>query len=415
MTAIPKIESIDWVLASVAFEVLLVVICVVCVLLIREVRKRQMLYRRFPGLSSEGLVVLSQKLEFLYCQPLFADDPLFEKLIQGSNFQEILDSKDWARMRLFFEETDKHRDLSFLFSLKLDDKGVLWYELHCFTRRISVSEQQYVCFIKNISKEQQGRRERKSLQDNLDLILRTTGDLLWSMDVEKRKIRLLTPILDDDLKYIPQSTGGVEKTSIMPEEDAVLLDNLANRYIRLYKSDKSIVEKKVVFPPVKVRMYGKDKSLLWYNVRGLLDYDETGNLVFQGVARRLDVMMDNFIFDSSQNENALFSAALSLPDLRVFWVDREYHILGANQGFANDFNVVDLDSIRGKILNKVVNSKSQLYFNKLLSDVFESGRRVSWTSGGDRLDKSFVFNVVPLKVDAGIVLQAMCVYFKMNS
>ena len=413
MTAIQKIGNIDWVLASVALDVLLIVVCVVCILLIREVRKRQKLYMRFPGLSSEGLVVLSQKLDFLYCQPLFADDPLFDKLIQGSSFQEILDSKDWARMRQFFEETEKHRDMSFLFSMKLDEKEILWYELHCFTQHVSVAESQYVCFIKNITKEQQGRRERKYLQDNLDLLLKTTGDLLWSMDIEKRQIKFLTPILDEDLQYIPQFAGGVERSSIMPEEDCALLDDLANRYIRMYKSDKSIVEK--AFPPVKVRLYGKDKSLLWYNVRGLLGYDESGNLVFQGVARRLDVMMDNFIFDSSQNQNALFSAALSLPNLRVFWVDREYRILGANQGFANDFGIIDLETIQGKPLNKVVNSKSQLYFNKVLSEVFGTGRRVSWTSEGDKLDKPIVFNVVPLKVEAGIVLQAMCVYSRMDS
>ena len=413
MTAIQKIGNIDWVLASVALDVLLIVVCVVCILLIREVRKRQKLYRRFPGLSSEGLVVLSQKLDFLYCQPLFADDPLFDKLIQGSSFQEILDSKDWARMRQFFEETEKHRDMSFLFSMKLDEKEILWYELHCFTQHVSVAESQYVCFIKNITKEQQGRRERKYLQDNLDLLLKTTGDLLWSMDIEKRQIKFLTPVLDEDLQYIPQFAGGVERSSIMPEEDCALLDDLANRYIRMYKSDKSIVEK--AFPPVKVRLYGKDKSLLWYNVRGLLDYDESGNLVFQGVARRLDVMMDNFIFDSSQNQNALFSAALSLPNLRVFWVDREYRILGANQGFANDFGIIDLETIQGKPLNKVVNSKSQLFFNKVLSEVFGTGRRVSWTSEGDKLDKPIVFNVVPLKVEAGIVLQAMCVYSRMDS
>lgn len=413
MTAIQKIGNIDWVLASVALDVLLIVVCVVCILLIREVRKRQKLYRRFPGLSSEGLVVLSQKLDFLYCQPLFADDPLFDKLIQGSTFQEILDSKDWARMRQFFEETEKHRDMSFLFSMKLDEKEILWYELHCFTQHVTVAESQYVCFIKNITKEQKGLRERNDLQNNLDLLLKTSGDFLWSMDIEKRQIKFLTPIIDDDLQYVPQSAGGVDKASIMPEEDSAILDNLANWYISMYKTDKSVVNR--AFPPVKVRLYGKDKSLLWYHVRGLLNYDESGTLVFQGLARRLDVMMDNFIFDSSQNQNALFSAALSLPNLRVFWVDREYRILGANQGFANDFGIVDLEMAQGDVLNNVVDSRSQLYFNKVLSEVFVSGRRVSWTLEGDKLDKPIVFNVVPLKVEAGIVIQAMCTYFKMDS
>ena len=414
MTAISKIESIDWALASAAIMVLLVVVCVVCVMLLRDSRKRLRFYEHFGKNVTEGIVVLSQRLEYLYSMPLFMEEPLMEKLVEGQSFQEILDPKDWSRMRLFFEETEKHRDIPFLFSVKINEKDIQWYELHCFIYRVSLAEYHYVCFLKNISKEQDIRKKQKNLQNNLDLMLKTTGDFLWSMDIEKRQVRFLTPVLDDDLSFIPQSAGSIDRTSIMPETDIALLDNLANRYIRLYKQDKTVIEN-MVFPPVKVRLYSKDKSLLWYNLRGLLNYDENGNMAFQGVARRLDVMMDNFIFDSSQNENALFSAALSLPDLRVFWVDRDYRIIGANQGFANDFGIIDLESIRGKSLNKVVNSKFVLYFNKILSNVFETGRRVSWTSGEDKIDKPIAFNAVPLKMDTGIVLQAMCAYFKVNS
>ena len=382
MTAIPKIGSIDWALASVAIGVLLVVVCVVCVMLLRDSRKKQKFYRRFGKNVGEGLVVLSQRLEYLYSLPLFAEDPLLELLVQGQSFQELLDSKDWGRMRLFFMETEKHRDIPFLFSVKLDDGGVLWYELRCFIHRVSVSEYHYVCFLKNISREQESRKERKALQDNLDLMVKTTGAFLWSMDVEKRLVKFLTPIMDEDFQVLPQSAGGIELSSLMPEEDVELLEKLMNRYIREYRSDKSVIQKNKVYPPVRIRLFSKNGSMLWFNLRGLLGYDEEGNLVFQGVANRLDLMLDNFIFDPEQNENALFSAAMSLPDLRVFWVDRDFKILGANQCFANAFRIVELSSIQGKTLGDVVDSKPLLYFNKVLSEVFETGKRMSWKSEG---------------------------------
>ena len=412
MTAIPKIGSIDWALASAAIAVLLVVVCVVCVMLLRDSRKKQKFYKRFGKNVGEGLVVLSQRLEYLYSLPLFAEDPLLELLVQGTNFQDLLDPKDWGRMRLFFMETEKHRDIPFLFSIKMDDRDILWYELRCFIHRVSLSEFHYVCFLKNISREQESRRERKSLQDNLDLMIKTTGAFLWSMDVEKRLVKFLTPIMDEDFQVLPQSTGGIELSSLMPEEDVELLEKLMNRYIREYRADKSVVEKHKLYPPVRIRLFNKDGSLLWLNLRGLLGFDEEGNLVFQGVANRLDLMMDNFIFDPDQNDNALFSAAMSLPDLRVFWVDRDYRLMGANQCFANAFRVRDLSSIQGKALGDVVDPKPLLYFNRVLSEVFETGRRMSLMTEGDKLDEPMIFNVVPLKVELGVVQQVLCAYIR---
>jgi hypothetical protein len=414
MTEIPKIGSIDWAMASVAIGVLLVVVCLVCFMLLRDSRKKQKFYKRFGNNVNEGIVVLSQNLDYLYSMPLFAEEPLLEKLVQGQSLQELLDPKDWGRMRLFFEETEKHRDIPFLFSVKLEDRDILWYELRCFIYRASLSEYHYVCFLKNITREQETRRERQNLQDTLDLMLKTTGDFLWSLDVEKRLVTFLTPIVDEDFQILPRSAGGVELSKIMPEEDAALLDKLTNRYVLEYKADNSIIEKNKLYPPVKIRLFNKKGNVFWYNLRGLIAFDEEGNLVFRGVANRLDLMMDNFVFDPDHNENALFSAALSLPDLRVFWVDREFKILGANQCFANAFHVDDLASIQGKPLSSVAFSKPLLYFNKVLTEVFETGRRVSWKSEGDELDCPMFFNVVPLKEKSGVALQALCAYIRLD-
>ena len=284
MTEIPKIGSIDWAMASVAIGVLLVVVCLVCFMLLRDSRKKQKFYKRFGNNVNEGIVVLSQNLDYLYSMPLFTEEPLLEKLVQGQSLQELLDPKDWGRMRLFFEETEKHRDIPFLFSLKLEDRDILWYELRCFIYRASLSEYHYVCFLKNITREQETRRERQNLQDTLNLMLKTTGDFLWSLDVEKRLVTFLTPIVDEDFQILPRSAGGVELTKIMPEEDAALLDKLTNRYVLEYKADNSIIEKNKLYPPVKIRLFNKNGNVFWYNLRGLIAFDEEGNLVFRGVA-----------------------------------------------------------------------------------------------------------------------------------
>jgi hypothetical protein len=83
MTEIPKIGSIDWAMASVAIGVLLVVVCLVCFMLLRDSRKKQKFYKRFGNNVNEGIVVLSQNLDYLYSMPLFAEEPLLEKLVQG--------------------------------------------------------------------------------------------------------------------------------------------------------------------------------------------------------------------------------------------------------------------------------------------------------------------------------------------
>ena len=49
---------------------------------------------------------------------------------------------------------------------------------------------------------------------------------------------------------------------------------------------------------------------------------------------------------------------------------------------------------------------------KVLSEVFETGRRVSWISEGDKLDEPMIYNAVPLKVEVGAVQQALCAYIR---
>ena len=65
-------SSVVWIFLS----IVLLLSTVICVMLLRDNRNKQMLYKRFEGNLNEFIVVLSQKMEFLYGLPMFMSDPL---------------------------------------------------------------------------------------------------------------------------------------------------------------------------------------------------------------------------------------------------------------------------------------------------------------------------------------------------
>ena len=112
--------------------------------------KKQKLYTLFAGNLSEFIVVLSDKFEFISSLPQFMSDPLFDNLSKDRLFRDILPPKDWARLKLYFDDIDKHPEMPFMFSYKRDDGTTLWFEMRCQHQRLSMDESRYVCLIKNI-------------------------------------------------------------------------------------------------------------------------------------------------------------------------------------------------------------------------------------------------------------------------
>ena len=74
--------------------------------------------------------------------------------------------------------------------------------------------------------------------------------------------------------------------------------------------------------------------------------------MLQGSARRMDMVLDNPVSGADDRE-AMLSAALSFPDVRVLWVDRNFTIQGCNQAFATDFQILNPKEIEGKNLDAV--------------------------------------------------------------
>ena len=410
--------GINWLIVLAFVSIILMVACFIFVFLLRESVNKQKLYDKFPGSVNEFIVVFSRRLEFLYGLPMYVSDPLFKRLCAGNLFQDLLRSKDWARMKLYFDEAEKHQNMSFVFSVEIDPTSahadqsrVQWYEMKTVLEYVSVQEFRYICFIRNFTRENENRKERERIQVRLDNLLQNTGDFLWNFEVDDRKFRLLTPLMDEEHRVIPQSTGYVDIRKMMPESDYQLLDSILNARVKDFHAYGSRGDP---FETFKVRLYGADKTMVWYCFRCRLVNDEDNRLVLQGSARRMDLVLDNPVSDDADDRDAILSAALSFPDVRVLWVDRNFTIQGCNQAFATDFQIVNPKETYGKNLDAVVTSRILPYMSKVFSDVFDTGRSVSWKGSFMNEDTLLMLNVVPLRSKDNVPHSVLGVYMVLN-
>ena len=189
------INGIDWSVGWCYVCTLLLLSLIAAILLLREYRNRQKLYTFFSGNLGEFIVVLSDKFEFITSLPQFMSDPLFDNLSKDRLFRDILPPKDWARLKLYFDDIDKHPEMPFMFSYKRDDGTMLWFEMRCKHQRLSMDESRYVCLIKNISNIVEIQHRLEEAETKLKSLLRNTGDFLWKFDFESRQLSLLTPMI----------------------------------------------------------------------------------------------------------------------------------------------------------------------------------------------------------------------------
>lgn len=409
--------GINWVIVLAFTCVILLVACCIFVFLLCEGIQKQKLYDKFQGSVNEFIVVLSRRREFLYGLPMYTSDPLFARLSSGETFQDLLQPKDWSRMKLYFDEVEKHQNMLFVFSVKIDPTNVnsdqsrvQWYEMKTVLDYVSVQEYRYICFIKNFTRENENRKERERIQVRLDNLLQNTGDFLWNFEVDERKFRLLTPLMDEEHRVIPQSTGYVDIRKMMPESDYNLLNSVVNARVKDFHTYGSRGDP---FETIKLRLYGVDKAMVWYCFRCRLMNDEDNRLVLQGSARRMDMVLDNPVSDDDDKE-AMLSAALSFPDVRVLWVDTNFTIQGCNQAFATDFQIVNPKDIYGKNLDTVFTSRILPHVSKIFSDVFDTGRSVAWKGGFMKENSLLMFNAVPLKSKDNVLHSVLGVYMMLD-
>ena len=392
-------------------SVLFFLLALILVFLLYDSYRKQKLYEDFSSGISESVIVFSQNMEFLYGLPVFMSDPLFKLLSSGRAFKDVLEPKSWSRLKLYFDNVVDHNEMPFVFSFDGGHGGGLiekteWYEIKAFVKRVSSREFNYVCFLKNISRENEFRKERERLNSELDLLLKNTGDFLWTFDVEDRTFRLLTPLTDDEHHMIPLSAGNVDVQSLLLGVDYENLNNVLNRRIQNYRNFGS---KGDPYETISVRMYGRNNTLLWYGLRGTLAHDENNRLVFQGAARR---MVNIFERSDTETSNTVdfFKAAHGFPDVRLFSMNTDYVVTGCNQAFATDFQFFEVSEVVGKQIQSVVNKKFLVPFMKIVTDVLESRRCASWKGKINSQGRLLLFNIVPVDFESNRVRKVLCFY-----
>ena len=142
--------------------------------------------------------------------------------------------------------------------------------------------------------------------------------------------------------------------------------------------------------------------------------DENDRLVLQGSARRMDVVLDNTVVGGMRERDAMLSAALAFPDIRMFWMDRDYKFLGCNQAFATDFQIINPREINGKHLNQVVTRDFLPYLSKIVLEIFHSGRTITWKGRLGKSGRVILYNAVPLKNESNEVQSVLSVYMVLD-
>ena len=130
---------------------------------------------------------MSKDGRLLDATPKYVSDPLYEQILQKHYFKPILSESDYLRLQEYVRGWDAHPDIPFVFSFG-EESRKNWYELRAYMRKRG-SDVNMVLFLKNVTIEIETSRQRDQLKDNIDMFLRSTGDFLWSLDIDSRRFR----------------------------------------------------------------------------------------------------------------------------------------------------------------------------------------------------------------------------------
>lgn len=387
----------------------LVVAMAISHMLMRGNKERQGAYANFTGHVNEFLLFMSKEGILQDALPKFIQDPLYEQICQKRSFDEILNAEDNARLKEYLRGADAYPDIPFIFSFR-GESGVRWYELRAVLKK-SFGNSCWELLIKNVSQDVDSRNQRDALQDNVDMLLQSTGDFLWSFDVDSRQITLLTPITDEEGRVIPRSVGVQDIHALLLDEEYLMFEKRINARIMAFRASNQNVDENT---SIKLRVIGPDGRLVWYSFRCKVCLEENSKIVIKGSARRMDMLFDNPVYDECVNLDAAIGTMLSFPDIRIFCVDRENKIVSCNQSFALDFKYASPEKTFGKRLLEVVRPKYYSFIQGTLSEVFESGRAKSWKGPFNKEKRLLWLNAVPLTKSDGFVYRVLGVYIQMD-
>ena len=396
-------------LIAVSFVCFLVVTAfVISILLIRDLMNKQKIYANFSTFLSDFLVIISKEGRLIDATPTFIADPLYDLILRKRSFKRVFSAAEYKRFSEYIRGLDAYPDIPFVFSQDTGD-GLNWYEIRAKQRQ--VGDVHMVLLLRNVTLDVESRTQRDELKEKVDMLLQNTGDFLWSMDVDTRTFTFLTPLVDDEGRAIPRSQGVQDIRAMMPEEDYAFFDKQLNARIVEFRAKGQDSSEN---HGVRVRLMGENGQLNWYAFCGRLYTEENAKIVFRGSARKLDLQLENSVVEPSGENESTQVAALAFPDIRLFWIDRDYKICGCNQAFSLAFGSSIPEEIEGKRLLEVVRPRYFSLFHGVLSEVFEKGIPKAWKGPFGVGKRLLWFNAVPLKREDGFTYRVLGVYLQLD-
>ncbi|PWJ67639.1 hypothetical protein SAMN05720473_101515 [Fibrobacter sp. UWB15] len=381
---------------------------VISVLLIRDLLHKQKIYSNFSGFLSDFLVIISKEGRLIDASPSYISDPLYNLIMRKKSFKKVFSAPEYKRFSEYIRGLDAYPDIPFVFSQDAGD-GLNWYEIRA--RQKQEGDVHMVLLLKNVTLDVESRTQRDELKEKVDMLLQSTGDFLWSMDVDSRKFTFLTPLVDDEGRAIPRTQGVQDIRAMMPEEDYAFFDKHLNaRIVEFRAKGQDFSETR----GVRLRLEGENGKLDWYAFCGRLYTEENAKIVFRGSARRLDLQLETPVVEASAMSESTQVSALAFPDIRLFWIDRDYKICGCNQAFSLAFGSPIPEDIKGKRLLEVVRPRYFSLFHGVLSEVFEKGLSKSWKGAFGVGKRLLWFNAVPLKRPDGYTYRVLGVYLQLD-
>jgi PAS domain-containing protein len=381
---------------------------VISVLLIRDLLHKQKIYSNFSGFLSDFLVIISKEGRLIDASPSYISDPLYNLIMRKKSFKRVFSAPEYKRFSEYIRGLDAYPDIPFVFSQDAGD-GLNWYEIRA--RQKQEGDVHMVLLLKNVTLDVESRTQRDELKEKVDMLLQSTGDFLWSMDVDSRKFTFLTPLVDDEGRAIPRTQGVQDIRAMMPEEDYAFFDKHLNaRIVEFRAKGQDFSETR----GVRLRLEGENGKLDWYAFCGRLYTEENAKIVFRGSARRLDLQLETPVVEASAMSESTQVSALAFPDIRLFWIDRDYKICGCNQAFSLAFGSPIPEDIKGKRLLEVVRPRYFSLFHGVLSEVFEKGLSKSWKGAFGVGKRLLWFNAVPLKRPDGYTYRVLGVYLQLD-
>jgi PAS domain-containing protein len=369
---------------------------------------KQKIYSNFSGFLSDFLVIISKEGRLIDASPSYISDPLYNLIMRKKSFKKVFSAPEYKRFSEYIRGLDAYPDIPFVFSQDAGD-GLNWYEIRA--RQKQEGDVHMVLLLKNVTLDVESRTQRDELKEKVDMLLQSTGDFLWSMDVDSRKFTFLTPLVDDEGRAIPRTQGVQDIRAMMPEEDYAFFDKHLNaRIVEFRAKGQDFSETR----GVRLRLEGENGKLDWYAFCGRLYTEENAKIVFRGSARRLDLQLETPVVEASAMSESTQVSALAFPDIRLFWIDRDYKICGCNQAFSLAFGSPIPEDIKGKRLLEVVRPRYFSLFHGVLSEVFEKGLSKSWKGAFGVGKRLLWFNAVPLKRPDGYTYRVLGVYLQLD-